>query len=84
LTSDDVTDYAVMFVPVSCQDFVFCNVICRGLVYVHSERFLPIFVMGLSDSLSESDHFLFCIDDEGRRTLFCIDDEGRRTDKTAL
>jgi hypothetical protein len=38
LTSDDVTDYAVRFVPVSCQDFVFCNVICRGLVYVHSER----------------------------------------------
>ena len=68
-----MTDYAVMFVPVSFQDFVFYNVICRGLVYVHSERFLPIFVMGLSDSLSESDHF-----------LFCIDDEGRRTDKTAL
>jgi hypothetical protein len=39
----------------------------------HLERFLPIFVMGLSDSLSESDHF-----------LFGIDDEGRRTDKTAL
>jgi hypothetical protein len=29
--------------------------------------------MGLSDSLSESDHF-----------LLGIDDEGRRTDKTAL
>jgi hypothetical protein len=29
--------------------------------------------MGLLDSLSESGHF-----------LFCIDDEGRRTDKTAL
>jgi hypothetical protein len=33
-----VTDYAVMFVPVSCQDFVFCNVICRGLVYVQWVR----------------------------------------------
>jgi hypothetical protein len=33
-----MTVYAVMVAPVPSQDFGFCNVICRGLVYVQWVR----------------------------------------------
>jgi hypothetical protein len=33
-----MTGYAVMVAPVPSQDFGFCNVICRGLVYVQWVR----------------------------------------------